>query len=63
MDETKYREQLQQIANEHQVKIYLYMLTNGNRFSTPDPMGKNEKIQGAKVEKLLEVIKPKGIEP
>lgn len=59
MDEIKYREQLQQLANDHKVKIYLYMLDNGNRFSTPDPMGKNEKVSGAKVEKLLEVIKPK----
>ena len=52
------RQELQKIANEHQTKVYRYLLKNGNTFSTIQPMTKSETIGGSKVDKLLEIFKP-----
>jgi len=52
----------QQQANEQNKSLYVYELENGNRFETFDLRLKSEKIGGAKVSKLIEIIKPEKVE-
>lgn len=57
VDERK-RERLQALANEKQSKVYIYELSDGNRFDTLDIRMRGETIGGAHVSKLIDIINP-----
>ncbi len=49
---------IQQIVNEANKKLYVYELQNGNRVSSFETISPEQMIDGSKIKKLIQVIKP-----
>lgn len=49
---------LQNYANEKNITVYIYQLQNGNRFASTATFTRTEKVQGSKIEKVIDIIKP-----
>jgi len=51
-------QQLQHVANDNQKNVYIYLLQNGNTFAALTPFTRSEIINGSKIEKVIDIIKP-----
>lgn len=51
-------EKLKAEANKYRKKIYVYKLSNGSSFISPDVFSIGYKVAGSKVQSLVQVVKP-----